>query len=73
MAVPERGDTTCGPAAGEEVGQGGSNGGGVGADEAVGADGAGFGTLGVVAQGQAGNVHNGGFLSYAARVGNNGH
>ena len=73
MAVPERGDVAFGPAAGEEVGQGGGDGGGVGADEAVGTDGAGFGTLGVVAQGQAGNVHNSGFLSYAARVGNNGH
>ena len=73
MAVPERGNIAFGPAAGEEVSQGGGDGGRVGADEAVGADGAGFGTLGVVAQGQAGNVHNGGFLSYAARVGNNGH
>jgi len=51
LAVPERGEIAGLPLAGEEFIQCRRNAGRVGPDELVGADGDGFGALGVVAEG----------------------
>jgi len=72
VAVPEFGDGAFFPVPGEEFFQGGFDGCGIGADQLVGADFYGLGPLGVVAQRDAGDPHDGGLFGDAAGVGDDG-
>lgn len=69
LPIPQLRHASFFPGAVHNSGEGGGDGGRVGADQFVGAYRAGFGAFGAVAQGKTRHTHDGGLFSDASRVG----